>query len=97
MAEKLQSLHEHLISYSPPSEERLEELKRGEIRRADRIEEKKRKWADERRKRKEGKAKEGVEEEGEEEEEVAPDFEADEPTAETFRAPPGFYMFGPVG
>lgn len=88
IAEKLQSLHEHLRGYEPPSLEYLDDLKRRQTERIERIEAKKRKWVKENYSSKESVDVDSL---------TIPDFEADEPPLETFEAPPGFYMFGPVG
>ena len=87
IAEKLQSLHEHLKNYEPPSLERLDDLKVKREERSERIEAKRRKWMKENGKK--------IDSDGNKL--TVPDFEADEPEVEIFEAPPGFYMFGPVG
>ena len=51
IAEKLQSLFEHLRDYEPPSMEYLDELKKQEEERKERIEEKEREWRKERAKK----------------------------------------------
>jgi len=87
IAEKLQSLHEHLRDYEPPSLEYLDDLKRRQDERDARVEAKKREWV------KANYSKQDVDLNSL----TFPDFEAEEPLEETFEAPPGFYMFGPVG
>lgn len=87
IAEKLQFLHEHLKNYDPPSLEYLDDLKVKREERIERLEAKRRKWMKENSKK--------IDSDGNKP--TVPDFEADEPEVKTFEAPPGFYMFGPVG